>query len=91
MLPPVLVSDGSEGRTACGDYADALHRSFFNDLPSRRDTWGRTGRCALLHGTPWFVFLLHLSDDTRRDRAMAGHLCPIRALLDGRRNHSSPA
>ena len=47
----MLLSDGSEGRTTCGDYADALHRLFFNDLPSRWKKVCRMVRCALLHGT----------------------------------------
>ena len=89
--PPVLLSDGSEGRTTCGDYADALHRLFFNDLPGRRRKRGCMVRCSLLHGTPSIVFLSQLDNSPAVHHAKATHPSHIHALLDVRRNHSSPA
>ena len=76
MAPPVLLSDGSEGRGgACGDYADALHRSFFNDLPSRRGKMCGMVRYALLHGTQSIVFLSQNHRALAMHSAGDGHLC----------------
>ena len=91
MAPPVLLSDGSKGRTGCGDYADALHRSFFNDLPSRRGKICRMVRCSLLHGTPSIVLKSQNHRWLAMHRAKATHPSHIRARLDVRRDHSSPA
>ena len=51
----------------------------------------RTERWALQHYASRLCILLHLSDNTRRDRAMGRHLWHPRALLAARQTHSSPA